>query len=88
MASVSKQVAGQLMEQLSNTLDNSAVGVLLTATEFLTRFEPGALNLLSEPERTLREDTIRAAAIATRGGLRPAGDGRYPLSVWERVYPL
>jgi hypothetical protein len=76
------------MEQSSTTLDASARRALFTAKEFLTRFEPGALNLLSEPERTLREDTLRAAAIATGRGLEPAVDGRYPLSVWEGVYPL
>jgi hypothetical protein len=82
------KVAGQQMEQSSTTLDTFAKRALLTAKEFLTRFEPGALNLLSEPERTLREDTLRAAAIATWSGLEPAADGRYPLAVWERVYPL
>ena len=59
-----------------------------SAKEFLTRFEPGALNLLPDPEKTLGEDTIRAAALATQNGIQPAADGRYPLSVWERIYPL
>ena len=76
------------MEQLSKTFDHSDLNVLLTAREFLTRFEPGALNLLPKPERKLREDTILAAAIATRNGLPLAADGRYPLAVWERVFLL
>jgi hypothetical protein len=76
------------MEQSSTTLGTSGKRALFTAEEFLTRFEPGALDLLSEPERTLREDALRAAAIAVGKGLEPAVDGRYPLAVWEGVYRL
>jgi hypothetical protein len=76
------------MKQPSNTFDSSTMRVLLTAKEFLTRFEPGALNLLPDPEKALGEDTLRAAALATQNGIQPAADGRYPLSVWERIYPL
>ena len=76
------------MKQPSSTVDSSTMRVMLTAKEFLTRFEPGALNLLSEPEKALREDTFRAAALASENGLSPAADGRYPVSVWERIYPL
>ena len=76
------------MKQPSSTVDRLTMRVVLTAKEFLTRFEPGALNLLLEPEKALREDTLRAAAFASENGLPPAADGRYPVSVWERIYPL
>jgi hypothetical protein len=57
----------------------------MTAREYLTRFEPGTLELMADPEAALKEETEKAAVIAIQRGLQPSEAGTYPLAVWRVV---
>jgi hypothetical protein len=60
---------------------------LLTARDYAERHEPYLLDLLTEPEAALREDTARAESVATLYNVPPARDMRYTLAVWDLVRP-
>ena len=57
----------------------------MTAREYLSRFEPGILGLLSESNAALQADEKRAATLVAPYGLKPT-DGRYPRVVRELIY--
>jgi hypothetical protein len=57
----------------------------MTASEYRTRYEPGTIELLTDPDAVLKEETERAALIAIQRGLKPSASGMYPLAVWSLV---
>jgi hypothetical protein len=57
----------------------------MTAREYRTRYEPGTLEHLTDPDAVLKEETERAALIAIQRGLKPSPSGTYPLVVWSLV---
>lgn len=60
---------------------------LPTAREWLAGTEPHVLNLMTDPEKALQEDTEKAARIAHAAGFQTNAEGRYPMHVWMQVYP-
>jgi hypothetical protein len=67
----------------STVHDYSALLEPMTAREHMLRFNPHILALLPDPDRALRDDTARAAAIAAEYGLPPSKTGTYPRVVWD-----
>lgn len=59
---------------------------LPTAREWLADTEPHVLDLMTDPERALIEDTERAAKVAQRMGFPKNARGRYAMVVWMQVY--
>ena len=58
---------------------------LMTAREYLTRFEPGTLEAMDNPDAVFKEETERAAAAAIERGLERSAAGTYPLAIWKLV---
>jgi hypothetical protein len=72
---------------VSNSHASTAQGELLTAEDYLRRYEPGVLHLIDgDVKAALREDTARAEAIAINAGQPTNEEGRYPEVVWLCVY--
>lgn len=97
-------VAGELT-QLRQKIDIKAAEVkdgtlLLTAYEFMLKYEPKILDILYDPKIALLTDGTRALAVAARLGVQGEWRAEYrlthgifgvavpafPVSVWEIVY--
>lgn len=60
---------------------------MMTAHEYLSRYEPHVLDLLTtSPEEALQSDTERAHKIADTLGFERNGNGSYPEAVWLLVF--
>jgi hypothetical protein len=68
---------------VNTVYDYSTLLEPMTAREHILRFNPHIVALLPHPDRALREDTTRAAAIAAEYGLPPSKTGTYPRVVWD-----
>ena len=59
---------------------------LLTAREFLEKYEPTTLDFLLDPETAFQQDTETAQRIATKLGAHYEG-AKCPVWIWHLVYP-